>query len=217
MTPTGFKPLSCSGFRLTESDFKKALREIDTFMDIHVEDLVQIHEIACIYAQLRDIEHELIHEYMTQDVITISPYNSLARAANLFLNHGVSGLPVVDSNKKILGILTEADLLSAIGLSCKKPYCGLWHKLEKLLRHEIHIRNLLGRVGDLMYDKPVYIEENKTLRDAIQLMKKWHIKKLVVVDSAECISGILTRSNIIKALLEGGVMGSHNGLDSASS
>jgi predicted transcriptional regulator len=165
--------------------------------------------MACAYAQLRNVEYVSIKDYMTLDVITINPESPLAEAARLFLIHGISGLPVVDEKRKIQGILTEADLLSAIGLACKRPACGLWYKLEQLFKHERHIRSLIGRVGDLMYEKPVYIQESKSLHDAIELMKKWHIKKLIVADADECVSGIITRSNIIKALLERGMLGPH--------
>lgn len=195
-------------FTLTENDFRKALSEINTVMDIRIEDILRLYQMACGYAHLRHVEHVPIREYMTQNVITIDPEKSLAEAARLFLVHGISGLPVVDKLSKIKGMLTEADLLSAIGLSCKRPACSLWYKLEHLFRHEDHIRSLLGRVGDLMYKHPIYIHQDKSLHDAIEVMKKWHIKKLIVTDEQVCVSGIITRSNIIQAMLERGMLGS---------
>jgi len=195
---------------LVEDDFRKALEEVDTYMDIHIHDLLQLYHMACKHAQLRYVEDVPVCEYMTSNVITIEPGKSLAEAARLFVVHNISGLPVVNQVRKLLGILTEADLLSAIGLPCKHPSCGVWFRLEHLFRHERHIRGLAGQVGDLMYNMPVYVHENRSLHQAIELMKKRHVKKLIVTDLNEHVSGIITRGNIIRALLDRGAISERN-------
>lgn len=207
MSTSHMRPVPGHPLELVEDDFRKALEEVDTFMDIHLRDLFRLYHMAYKHAQLRYVEDVPVGEYMTRDVITIEPGRSLAEAARLFVVHNISGLPVVDQLKKLLGILTEADLLSAIGLPCKHPGCGVWYRLEHLFSHENHIRSLAGYVGDLMYKMPVYVHEGKSLHEAIELMKKKHVKKLIVTDRNEHVSGIITRGNIIKALLERGAIG----------
>jgi len=53
-------------------------------------------------------------DLMQPDVIAISPETSVARAIDMLIEHGVSGLPIVDSDKQILGIITEFALLSTV-------------------------------------------------------------------------------------------------------
>jgi len=201
------RPVPGHPLELVEEDFRSALEEVETYMDIHIDDLLRLYHLAYNHAQLRYVENVPVQEYMTREVITIEPERSLAEAARLFVVHSISGLPVVDRLKKLQGILTEADLLAAIGLPCRHPACGVWYRLEQLFRHEHHIRGLAGQVGDLMYNKPVYVQEGKSLHQAIELMKKKHVKKLIVTDAGEHVCGIITRGNIIQALLERGALG----------
>lgn len=180
-------------------------------MDFHIGDLLKRNHMAYKYAQLRYIEDVPVRDYMTRDVITIEPDKSLAEAARLFIAHSISGLPVVDQIKTLQGILTEADLLAAIGLPCKHPACGVWRRLEYLFRNENRIRGLTGSVADLMYNKPVYVQESRLLYQAVELMKKKHVKKLIVTDEGKHVSGIITRGSLIRAFLDYGAMGASSG------
>ncbi len=201
------RPVSADPPELVEDDFRKAMEDVDTFMDIHIHDLLKLYHLARNHAQLRYVEDVPVSKYMTHNVITIGPDKSLAEAARLFVVNNISGLPVINQTKNLLGILTEADLLAAIGLPCRHPTCGVWYRIEHLFKHETHIRGLAGYVGDMMYKIPVYTQEEKSLHQAIDLMKKKHVKKLIVTDRDDRVSGIITRGNIIKALLERGAIG----------
>lgn len=207
MSNNYLKPVQADPIELIEDDFRKAVEDMDTFMDIHIHDLLELYHMACNHAQLRLVEDVPVSEYMTHNVITIEPDKSLAEAARLFVANNISGLPVVDQVKNLLGILTEADMLAAIGLPCRHPACSIRYRIEHLFRHETHARGLAGHVGDLMYKMPIYTQEGKSLHQAIDLMRKKHVKKLIVTDIDDHVSGIITRSNIIKALLERGAIG----------
>ena len=83
----------------------------------------------------------LVKEIMTKDVITVSPDTSVEAAANLMVKHGIGGLPVVDKQQKLIGIITESDFLGKRvdiphGISSLHELLGDWMfetSLEEIL------------------------------------------------------------------------------------
>jgi len=106
---------------LQPQDFKHALQEIDSFIDVSLEDLMQIHHMAEKYAQLRQAEQLKVRDIMTTEVASVRPETPLRDAARMLLEMRISGLPVVDSHDRLAGIVTEADFLCAMGIPCHHP------------------------------------------------------------------------------------------------
>ena len=75
---------------LNEDDFQNALREIGTYIDVSVEDLMRINRMAYKHAELRHAEQLLIRELMTPDVITVMPDTFLREAAQIMLSRRIS-------------------------------------------------------------------------------------------------------------------------------
>jgi CBS domain-containing membrane protein len=186
---------------LTREDYLKALREMDSFIDITVDDLMKLNETAAKYAQLRTAHGVLARDVMTRDPVTIEPEASVTRAADLLLEHNISGLPVLDTAGKLQGIITEADLLCALGLPCHHPTQTLWQTLEALFTHHPS-PGLDGPVADIMVRKVITVAETDSLHDVIETMKKGHIKRVAVTDADNHVTGIITRSNLVRVFLE---------------
>ena len=187
---------------LNKDDFQNALREIGTYIDVSVEDLMEINRMAYKHAQLRLAEKLLIRELMTLDVITIMPDTPLREAAQIMLTHRISGLPVVNHEGKLTGIVTEADFLSAMGVPAHHPSHNLWQTLESMFRHLPHTHEIPDSVGAIMRRDVITIGEDVTLHDAIQVMTRHHIKRLVVVNKQMEVRGIVTRSNLVKVFMQ---------------
>src|SRR6185312_10469943 len=102
------------------------------------------------------------HQIMTKDVIAIGPNASIGEAARLMLEHHVSGLPVLDSGGKLVGIVSEGDFLhrSEIGTQRRRPR---W--LQFLIgpaREAGEFVHQSGRkVGEIMTSDPVTVSEDK--------------------------------------------------------
>ena len=121
--------------KLIREDFVKALNELDTYIDITVEDLMDINARAEKYARIRLTENLLVANLMSQPVVTVQPDFSLAEAAHFLVANKISGLPVVDERKKLVGVITEADFLRALGVPGHRPSHSLWHTLEAMFSH----------------------------------------------------------------------------------
>lgn len=187
---------------LQAQDFKHALQELDSYIDVTLEDLMQIHHMAERHAQLRQAEQLQVRDIMTTDVATVQPDSTLREAARKLLDLNISGLPVTDSKSRLVGIVTEADFLCAMGIPCHHPAHTLWQTLESMFRHQPARSDRPEKVADIMVEQPVTLYANQTLHDVIDTMKRHHIKRVIVTDEQQQVRGIITRSNLVQVLLQ---------------
>ena len=187
---------------LQREDFQNALKDLGTYVDVTMEDLIQIHRMASKHAQLRQTESLLVSDVMTKDVITVVPHTSLKDAARILLEQRISGLPVVDADQRLVGIVTEADFLTAIGIPCHHPTHNLWHTLEAMFTHQPQTASIPATVAEIMATQVISIRADNNLHEVIDMMKQHHIKRLVVADEQHHVQGIITRSNLVKLLLQ---------------
>lgn len=187
---------------LTLEDFKYALQNMETFIDVSADDLMQLTELAHAHAQQRVAGHELIRDIMTAEVMTVAPDTPLRDAAQMLIDHRISGLPVADQDGHLVGIVTEADFLRTLGIPCRHPSHSLWQTLENMFS-EPSVSELLPKcVADIMSERVVTIQAHESIHDAIASMKNNHVKRLVVIDEERKVCGIVTRSNMVEVLLQ---------------
>ena len=110
---------------------------------------------------------------------------------------------VINQDQQVVGILTEADLLRSIGLPSHHPSNTLWQTLESMFSHQHSgFREPTGIVADLMVEHVIMVEQNATLHDAIAVMKKHKIKRVIVCDRDKHLQGIITRSNLVRVFFD---------------
>lgn len=187
---------------LTREDFVNALKEMDTFMDVTVDDLLELNNKAAKFARVRKTESLRIDKLMSRSMITVSPETSLADAAHLLVTHRISGLPVVDAEQRLLGVITEADFLRAMGVPTHHPSHTLWQTLEAMFTHQPEIREPTGTVADLMVENVITVKPEQTLHDVIEVMKHNRIKRVVVCDDERRVQGMVTRSDLVRVFFD---------------
>ncbi len=135
-----------------------------------------IHKNLTIEEQAREVSRvKKAQSGIVVDPLTIAPSRTLEDALAIMRHHRISGLPVVDSERRPVGILTNRDV-----------------------RFE---RRLSLQVGELMTKDPVTIKDGSTysLEEAKELLHKHRIEKLLVVDSAGKLKGLITIRDIEQA------------------
>jgi CBS-domain-containing membrane protein len=183
-------------------DFNNALKEFNSYIDVTLEDLVQINQLANKHAQLRQTEQLFVRDIMTRDVVTVNAETSLRDAASLLLDMRISGLPVVDQQDKLVGVVTEADFLSAMGIPSHHPAHSLWQTLETMFRHKPVENNMPDKVAEIMSQEIISLHADNNLHDVIDTMKRHHIKRVVITNEQQQVQGIITRSNLVRVLLQ---------------
>ena len=140
------------------------------------------------------------HQIMTRSVITVTPQTTIVDAANLMLERHVSGLPVVDTNGKLVGIVSEGDFIrrSEIGTGRKR---GRWLRFilgpGKSASDFVHEHG--RKVSEVMTKSPLTITEDTALADIVEMMERNNVKRLPVV-RGESVVGIVSRANLLQAV-----------------
>ncbi len=142
----------------------------------------------------------LLTKVMRSSFATIKPETSLLEAARLLLQTNQRGLPVLDVDGKLVGILSEGDLLHRDELGVSPP-AGNW--LEQLLGIEeegpARDRMRTLNVATIMTKDPVYVDERATVDDAISAMDRRGVTQIPVVSAGKVI-GIVSRFEVLAAL-----------------
>ena len=187
---------------LQANDFVLALQEMGTYIDVSVDDLMQLHQKAEKYARRRDRESRLVKELMTQPVKTVHPDCTLSDAAHLLVTSKISGLPVVDDNNKLVGIITEADFLRALGVPSHQSGYSVWQTLENMFHQQVQASEPEGVVADLMIKKVVTVTPQHSLYQVLDVMKQNQIKRVIVCDENQHVVGMITRSDLVRIFFD---------------
>jgi CBS domain-containing protein len=143
-----------------------------------------------------------VADVMSHDPIVVQPDTPLSEAIQILAKNRISGLPVVDPSGKLVGVISETDLMWQETGATPPAYIMLLDSviyLENPARYERELHKALGQtVGEAMTKDPVTVKPNKPLREAAQLMHERSIHRLPVLDDEGRVTGILTRGDIIR-------------------
>jgi len=152
---------------------------------------------------VRDIK---IQEIMTREVISAGINDTVEKCAGILMKNGFSGLPVLDKGGKVVGVLTEGDLIRRVARFESPGYMevlgGLIYLDDPLEFMEELRRSMALRAGRLMSREVITVTEEDTVEDAASQMVKNNINRLPVVDEENRPVGIISRKDIMRTLFD---------------
>ncbi|MTI71499.1 MAG: CBS domain-containing protein [Firmicutes bacterium] len=141
-------------------------------------------------------------DIMTRNVITVRADDTIENVTNLLLEHDISGVPVVDDEKKVIGIVSETDLIykdKNIDIPAYFPFLGGYILLESMKKFEKQLKKMAGyKVKDIMSEKVITINESKEIREVVNTMLNNNINRIPVVNDDEKVVGIIARSDVLR-------------------
>ncbi len=186
-----------SEIELTDEDLREAMREIRTYLDITEEDLERVYTLALKHAKERLSKKIPVRDVMTKRVVTAKKNTEIKEVAGLLSENRISGMPVVDDNGKVIGVVSEADILVAAGIKRE-------NRLKDILRYlsgETVTPVKKGTTaGEVMTSPVITIGPDADIREAARIIDKKRIKRLPVVDSEGRLLGIISRADIIRVI-----------------
>jgi len=139
-------------------------------------------------------------DVMTSAVVTVSPDTPVAEVVDLLLRHGISGVPVVDESRAVLGVVSEGDLMRRAELGTEKQR-GSWRTFftgtARLAGDYVRSHGRLAR--DVMTADVICVGPLAPLDAIADVMEQHRIKRVPVVDNRALV-GIVSRSNLLRAL-----------------
>ena len=139
-------------------------------------------------------------DVMVSPVITARPATSVKEVAKTFLQHRISAVPVVDDHGKLVGIVSEGDLLHRTETRTERQHS--WWLLgligDETLASE-YIRAHSRKVADVMTTRVITAAPDAPLHEIAALLEKNSIKRVPIVVNGQLV-GIVSRANLIQAL-----------------
>jgi CBS domain-containing protein len=140
-------------------------------------------------------------DVMQSDVLTVNADSSVAETARMMLCHKISGVPVLDSQRRLVGIVTEGDLLRRSEIGTER-HRARWLDLLRSGRAAEDYMLAHGRkVSEVMSDQVVAASPDTALGDVVSLMEENNIKRVPVLDGDKLL-GIVSRADILRALVD---------------
>jgi CBS domain-containing protein len=136
---------------------------------------------------------------MTKDVLTVAPSTQLKDAAQLLAEHRISGLPVVDDDGRVLGVLSEGDILFKEAGATDKP--GFFERLLSGPSGGFELKLAARTVGEAMSAPALTIGPTRPVTVAATMMIDEGVNRLPVVDEENRLMGIVTRADLVRAFV----------------
>jgi len=139
-------------------------------------------------------------DVMTVDVVSVSPDHSVRNAARIMLDHRISGLPVIDDAGRVVGIITEGDLMrrSELGAQALASVDRQFSTEENHAR--AYVKSHSWKVADVMTSDPAKVDEETPLPRIAALMVERGIKRVPVMKE-EHLVGIVSRTDLLRILI----------------
>ena len=142
----------------------------------------------------------LTKDIMTREVISVHADTSLLDAAKILAEHNFDGLPVVDNKNKLLGIVTEYDLInktSAVHLPTLQIVLRNLPQFKEGDQFQEEILSL--KVSDIMNKDPLTLSPNTTYDEIIKLFKDHHrVNPIPVIDENSIVIGVISRFDVLR-------------------
>jgi CBS domain-containing protein len=139
-----------------------------------------------------------VEDVMTRDVLTIGPEASIRDIAKILVERGISGLPICDAERRVLGIVSEGDILykehDPAGGSTRR--CFAWLVDGKVAASVVKSRARTAR--EAMSTPPITIRPDASIAEAARLMAERGVNRLPVVEAQKLV-GIVTRADLVRA------------------
>ncbi|WP_326648130.1 MULTISPECIES: CBS domain-containing protein [unclassified Streptomyces] len=151
------------------------------------------------------MKHSKIGSLMVNDVVSVIPQTPFKEVAKLLAVHRISGLPVLDADDKVLGVISESDLMlrqagetpTPGGHEARAP----WRAQPSGDTSTPEVKARAVTAGELMSRPAITVHVGDTIAEAARAMAKHRVERLPVVDEEGRLVGIVTRRDLLQVFL----------------
>ncbi|CAI9276757.1 unnamed protein product [Lactuca saligna] len=152
----------------------------------------------------------IVGDFMTkkEELHVVKPTTTVDEALKSLVENRITGFPVIDDNWKLVGVVSDYDLLALDSISgTGRADTDMFPEVDSTWKTFNEVQKLLSKtdgkvVGDLMTSAPLVVRETTNLEDAARLLLETKYRRLPVVDDEGKLVGIITRGNVVRAALK---------------
>jgi len=188
---------------LSDEDVYAAMKDIEGYLDISMRDFRELYSHAIRHARQRLLTSTLVKDIMTTEVVHLSVETTFEGVIQAMASRSISGLPVIDDRKKVVGVVSEKDIFARLE---GDKNASFWKILGNCLNcNKCLMRSIMTvTAGEIMSKPAVTIRATESAQVALQLFSQRKINRLPVVDDDGSLVGIVTRTNLLQASLQVG-------------
>lgn len=187
------------GLGVTVEDLTTAIRERDEVVPVDPADLEGVLQRAEVLAFNRRSGGVIAAAVMSQGVASVAPGTSLRVTLRLLRSNGVKALPVIDGNRRVVGIVTQTDILDKADWGPSATGSGLGWRLRSPTNSD---RPLRGKVRDVMTPDVRCVLTSTPIARVVQVMAETGHHHVPVVDAEGTLAGMVTQSDVVAALFK---------------
>jgi len=183
---------------ISDEDIIKAMKDINGYLDITPRDFKEVYLFAYRHTVERLTHTVTAGDIMTRTVVYVekdSPIEDVADKLSLAL---VSGVPVVDSSKKVVGIISEKDFLAGMGGQKEGTFMGV---IVQCLKNKgcLAVPMRTQKAVDIMTAPAITVHESTPVFEIAKIFTEKKINRIPVVGAGDRLTGIVTRSDIVRS------------------
>ncbi len=183
---------------ISDNDIMEAMKEIGGYVDITPGDARQIYRLAYRHALERLLLAAKAKDVMTKDVVSVRKETPLRDVAELMARHGISGVPVVEEDGTVAGVISEKDFLFHLGFENARSFMEVVAQslngtgcISFCLREET--------AGHIMRSPAVTVQEETPVAEIAAIFTKKKINRVPVVTTTGEMTGIVSRTDIVRS------------------
>lgn len=183
---------------ISQEDVYEAMKGIEGYLDITPEDFRILYGLAYKHAVSRLAQSVKAGDVMTRKVTSAFRDTPLPEVARIMATRGISGLPIVDTDNRVAGVISEKDFVFQIGGG--KPLRSFMEVVAYALSAEGCLAMPTGhqKAEDIMTSPPVTVTERATLSEVANIMAEKNINRVPVTDHEGKLMGIIARADIVQ-------------------
>jgi CBS domain-containing membrane protein len=183
---------------ISDDDIYEAMKDIQGYLDITPADLKEIYTFAYRHALERITQSFRAHDIMATQVFSVKRTTPLKEVAELMAEKTVSGIPVLEDDGKVAGIISEKDFLAHMGSGDKTHFMSV---IAECLKGNGCIAPPIRsqKAEDIMTSPAVTVEESTAVIEIANIFTEKNINRVPVTDRNGRLLGIVSRADIIRA------------------
>ncbi len=185
---------------ISDDDIYDAMKEIPGYLDITIGDAKEIYRHAYRHAFQRIESAVKARDLMTRRVHHVQKETPLREVAEIMACNNISGVPVIDENNRVVGVISEKDFISHMG--GKEPR-NVMRVIAECLQNKgclaVTIRGQQAK--DIMSSPAITIQEDTVLKEINIAMTEKKINRVPVVDGKGRLKGIVSRADIVRTAI----------------